>query len=153
MALLTSSKIAELNDAFNELNNFIRSYAYDIIHEDNMDTNIRSFTCERIIHALMEVAKTIDGAHALFHQYLHLGDFISNPISKQLIDATFVHLSQDPLVPAAPYTDVRTLFTAYCYLVCIVIKGIDAYKKKCMKEVVFCIDLEEKVREMHQPVA
>ena len=153
MALITSSKIAELNDAFNELNNFIRGYAEGIIQEDKMESNIRSFTCERIIHALMEVAKTIDGAHALFHQYLRLGDFISNPISKQLIDTTFERLSQDPLVPAAPYTDVITIYTAYCYLVCIVIEGIDAYKQKCKHDVVFCIDNEKKVREMNQPVA
>jgi len=146
MALLTSNQIAELNDAFNELNNFIRSYCEGTINADRMDINIRGFTCERIIYSLMTVSQTIDGANKLFNQYIRMGEFMSNPISKKLVDDTLEYLNTDQLVPDAPDTDVPMIYDSYCYLTCIVTEGIDAYKQRCKENVIFCIDLAKKMR-------
>ena len=146
MALLTSNQIADMNDAFNELNNFIRSYGEGTINEDRMDINIHGFTCERIIYGLMTVTQTIDGANKLFNKYHRLSDFMSNPISKKLLDDTLEYLKTDPLLPEASQIDVRTIYDSYCYLTCIVIEGIDAYKQRCKENVIFCIDLAKKMR-------
>ena len=145
MALLTSNQIVEMNSAFNELHNFIRCYAGGTIAKAHMDMNMRSFTHERIIIAFIEIAKTIEGANAVFNQYVRLGEFMSNPISKKLVDDTMEYLKTDPLVFEASDTDVRTIFDAYCYLTCIVTEGIAAYKQRCKENVIFCIDLKKNI--------
>ena len=148
MALLTSNQIADMNAAFDELHNFIRCYAAGIIDEVHMDMNTHSFTHERIIIAFIEVAKTIEGANTLFNQYVRLGEFMDNPISKKLVDDTLEYLKTDPLVPEESQTDVRTIYDAYCSIVCIITEGIDAYMQRCKENVIFCIDLKKKFHDM-----
>jgi hypothetical protein len=145
MALLTSSQIVDMKVAFDELNKFIRMYAEGTINEARMDSNIRGFTCERIIYGLLNVAQTIVGANALFNQYVRMGEFMSNPISKKLAEDTLEYLKTDPLVPGADCTDVSTIFSAYCYLTCIFTEGIVAYKQRCTENVIFTIDLQNQV--------
>ena len=151
MSLLNSVQLAALNDAFNDLHGFIRVYSADVIKPEHMDANIRSCTGERIIHALMEVAKTIEGGNAVFKKYVFLGEFMSNPVSRKLMDDTIEYLKNDPLVPPEPFTDVRTIYEVVCMLTCIVTEGIDAYKERCKEGVISAIDTEKKVRAMRAP--
>jgi hypothetical protein len=148
MSLLNSVQLAALNNAFNTLHGFISVYGAGVIKPEHMDANIRSFTGERIIHGLMEVAKTIDGGNAVFSKYVTLGEFMSNPVSRKLMDDTLEYLKNDPLVPPEPFTDVRTVFDAVSNLTCIVTEGITAYVERCKENVMQTIDTAKKVHDM-----